>query len=288
MNLANDKVNINDVEIINKLNQLAQLSTFCIQHIIGLKDSQLAIDVDKLFSYTDNPLNKFGKKCFSQNDEDGITIEICRRIGLSAGSYAEFGVGDGKENNTLILAALGFKGFWVGGQDVFRKDKEKSFVFKKSWITLGNIYPIARDAMAALEISELDIVSLDLDGNDYYFIENLLNNKINPKLFILEYNARFPPPVKFKIDYNEQHQWQGDDYFGASLSTFDELLSAAGYSLICCNSTGNNAYFIRSDCMNFFDDVPRGAHNLYVPARHFLYRQPNNSLSEKTLATLFG
>ena len=64
-----------------------------------------------------NPLNKFGKKCFSQTDEDGITIEILRRINcLNNGTYAEYGVGDGTENNTLILAALGWRGFWVGGE----------------------------------------------------------------------------------------------------------------------------------------------------------------------------
>ena len=27
-----------------------------------------------------NPLNKFGKKCFSQADEDGITLEIIKRL----------------------------------------------------------------------------------------------------------------------------------------------------------------------------------------------------------------
>src|SRR6516225_11835412 len=64
-----------------------------------------------------NPLNRFGKKCFSQSDEDGITLEILRRIGvLESGVFAEFGVGDGTENNTLILAALGWKGFWVSGE----------------------------------------------------------------------------------------------------------------------------------------------------------------------------
>jgi hypothetical protein len=285
--LAPEKVDINDTNILAQLNQLAQLIYTSIQHNIGLKDALLAINVDQFFSYTENPLNKFGHKCFSQNDEDGITIEVCRRLGLTAGTYAEFGVGDGKENNTLILAALGFRGFWVGGSEVFRADKPGIFEFKKSWITLDNIHSTARDAMASLNIAELDIVSLDLDGNDYYLVDNLLKNRINPKVFILEYNARFPPPVKFKIDYNPNHRWEGDDYFGASLSTLEELLGLGGYSLVCCNSTGNNAFFVRNDFMKHFDDVPRGAQHLFVPSRHFLYRQPNNPLSEKTLATMF-
>ena len=64
-----------------------------------------------------NPLNRFGRKCFSQSNEDGITLEILRRIGrLGPGAYTEFGVGNGAENNTLILAAMGWKGFWVGNE----------------------------------------------------------------------------------------------------------------------------------------------------------------------------
>ena len=54
-----------------------------------------------------NPLNRFGLKCFSQTDEDGITLEILRRIkSLGKGVFAEFGVGDGTENNTLILTII--------------------------------------------------------------------------------------------------------------------------------------------------------------------------------------
>ena len=62
-----------------------------------------------------NPLNKFGKKCFSQNDEDGITVEIAKRLGIT-GKYLEFGVGDGLECNTLVLHSLGWKGMWVGDE----------------------------------------------------------------------------------------------------------------------------------------------------------------------------
>ena len=63
-----------------------------------------------------NPLNSFGKKCFSQSDEDGITIEIFKRLkNLNSGFFLELGVGDGTENNTLILLSLGWKvlGRWI-------------------------------------------------------------------------------------------------------------------------------------------------------------------------------
>jgi hypothetical protein len=63
-----------------------------------------------------NPLNKCGRKVFSQSDEDGITCEIIKRIGIERGVFAEFGIGNGLENNTIVLASLGWKGFWVGAE----------------------------------------------------------------------------------------------------------------------------------------------------------------------------
>ena len=50
-----------------------------------------------------NPLNRFGAKYFSSTDEDGITLEIAKRLGIKSGTFIEIGVGNGLENNTLIF-----------------------------------------------------------------------------------------------------------------------------------------------------------------------------------------
>jgi hypothetical protein len=65
-----------------------------------------------------NPLNHFGAKFFSQSDEDGITLEIVKRLGLKHGTFLELGVGNGLENNTLVLLSLGWRGAWIGGEDL--------------------------------------------------------------------------------------------------------------------------------------------------------------------------
>ena len=87
-----------------------------------------------------NPFCKFGSFGFSQNDEDGLTIEILKRLGISKGTFCEFGVGDGTENNTLILLALGWSGVWIGGQDIVLNTSNSSKLkFIKNWITKENI-----------------------------------------------------------------------------------------------------------------------------------------------------
>lgn len=142
-----------------------------------------------------NPINRFGSKCFSQNDEDGITLEVLRRIGLLRhGSFAEFGVDDGTESNTLILKSLNWTGFWVGGEDLSHlPSSSKGFIYIKDWITSGNIIELVEKGIKSLGIEELDLISLDLDGNDFYFVERILTSGCLPKVFIVEYNAKFPP-----------------------------------------------------------------------------------------------
>lgn len=237
-----------------------------------------------------NPLNAFGKKCFSQADEDGITLEILRRIGcLASGSYTEFGVGDGIENNTIILAALGWKGFWVGGEDLKPKlPDNKHFTYLKNWITLENIADLTNAGLKKIECGNLDLISLDLDGNDIYFVESLLSMGLRPKLFIAEYNAKFPPPIDFKIEYNADHQWKLDDYYGASLTSFEKLFAKYKYKLVCCNAlTGVNAFFIDERFSEYFLDVPAEIDSIYMPPRFWLYKQFGHQSSLKTIESIF-
>ena len=237
---------------------------------------QLLDQTKALQAASKNPLNHFGKKCFSQTDEDGITLEILRRMNsLSNGIYLELGVGDGMENNTLILAALGWKGVWIGAQELLfdiKRSSEEKFQYIKEWITLENVAALAKRGLANLQQDKVDVISLDLDGNDIYLAEAMLEAGLRPKLFIVEYNGKFPPPVQFKIDYNPTHEWIGDDYFGASLTSFNTLFEKMNYKLVCCNShTGSNAFFVERAYEHLFGDIPVELNDLYVGPRYFLY-----------------
>ena len=97
-----------------------------------------------------NPLLAFGRRHFSQHDEDGILLEILRRLGPTRSSgFLEFGVGNGTENNTIILLALGWRGAWVGGEDLaFQLSKGSRLAFLKNWITRDNAADLAKKALA--------------------------------------------------------------------------------------------------------------------------------------------
>jgi len=227
-----------------------------------------------------NPFCKFGSFGFSQNDEDGLTIEILKRLGISKGTFCEFGVGDGTENNTLILLALGWSGVWIGGQDIVLNTSNSSKLkFIKNWITKENIL----DLYSSHSAQVVDVVSMDLDGNDLHFAKELLKNGVSPKLFIVEYNARFPPQVQFSIPYDAEHIWIADDYFGASLASFVQLFDRFGYRLICCNAaTGSNAFFVKEEFVEKFPEVPKDIEKLYTEPFYLPYLK-TRSTSVKTL-----
>jgi hypothetical protein len=130
------------------------------------------------------------------------------------------------------------------------------------------------------------LISLDLDGNDFYFIEALLADSILPKVFIVEYNSKFIPPVEWEIEYNATHEWLRDDYFGASLTTLVKLFAKFQYALVCCNITGSNAFFIRNEFVNLFPEVPEDITDIYCPPLYDLKWPAGYPLSRLTLSRI--
>lgn len=231
-----------------------------------------------------NPLNKSKFYGFSQNDEDGITLEIIKRIGVKDGLFVEFGVGNGLENNTAILLAAGWKGAWFGSEELafnLKNSSKLKLKFTKVWIKRSNIFNLYKSTAG-----NADVVSLDLDGNDIYLVDELLSNGIKPKLFIVEYNGKFPPSIEFKIEYNDTHTWNGSDYYGASLATFNKLFESHGYSLVCCNTSGANAFFVHHSFRDKFNDVPNDISELYCEPFYFLKKHKMHPTSAKTLELL--
>jgi hypothetical protein len=220
-------------------------------------------------------LEPYGFKVYSQNDEDGIIQEIFNRIGTTNKIFVEFGAYDGLENNTTYLLMQGWKGLWMDGDHkkmkVLKRTYQKAIDRKQLYaecvfITKDNI----NDLIGKYFDGEIDLLSVDIDGNDYYVWENI--NVINPRVVVVEYNAKFPPPVFYRMEYNATHQWDGSDIMGMSLQAAVELGDKKGYQLAGTNINGINAFFVRKDCIKnsqMFAE-PSTAEHLYNPARYYM------------------
>ena len=103
-------------------------------------------------------------------------------------------------------------------------------------------------------------------------------------MFIVEYNSQFPPPIEFQIEYDPSHIWMGDNYFGASLSSFVKLFARHGFSLVCCNAhTGANAFFVRNEYRDRFNDIPHDINQLVYGPRYERYKHLGHRQSPKTI-----
>jgi len=260
--------------------------------VLGVYDLLIEGVVHRRVAESKNPLNKFGRKVFSQSDEDGITLEICRRMGLQGGFYCEFGVGNGLECNTLVLASLQWKGFWVGGEKLAFSSQDISkrmFSYIQDWVTSKNVYTLYQEGLRNLGIYQVDVLSFDLDGNDLWFVEILLQHKVKPKLFIVEYNARFIPPIKWSIAPDDTHVWDFTDYSGASLQSFVDLFKNYGYTLVCCNGhSGSNAFFVLNEQLQYFQDVPENINDIYMTPNYKIFHAYAHPVSVKTAMRIFG
>lgn len=78
------------------------------------------------------------------------------------------------------------------------------------------------------------------------------------------------PPIKFKIDYDEDHRWIGGDYFGASRTGFHELFQNHDDFLACRDITGTNAFFVQNEFKSAFANIPAEIEKLYASPKYFL------------------
>jgi ribosomal protein L37E/predicted O-methyltransferase YrrM len=207
-------------------------------------------------------LNRFERRVFSQNGEDGIIAELFARIPHER-FFVEIGVEDGSECNTALLARqYGWSGVMIESDPVMFSRLERNcaslpVTCVRSLVDRENI---ADTLVGAGVPKSFDFLSIDIDGNDYYVWEAL--SAYSPKVVAIEYNGSFGPVRSQTIAYNPQHVWAGNKYYGASLTALAKLGDRLGYALVGTDRRGVNAFFVRRDMITtcgFPEKTPRQA-----------------------------
>ena len=237
-------------------------------HAINKNLSQLNLEKIKQSKRYNNQKNliNFGFKSYSQSDEDGIIEEIFNRIGVSNKNFIEIGVQDGLECNTTYLLNQGWNGMWIE-QDIKQCNKIlKTFDFlinKKLKLinktaNFSNINNIIKENWDLKQ--EVDLLSIDIGLNTFHVLNEI--DIIKPRVIVTEYNSKYGPKTMWKVKRSENEDWDGSDYFGASLKSFELMMEKKDYLLIGCNITGVNAFFLRKDLVNekFLDNFTSEFH----------------------------
>jgi len=191
---------------------------------------------------------------FSERGADGIIQYLINKIEIKNKVFVEFGVEDYRESNTRFLL---INDLWKGlvidsGKKSVSKIK-KDFIYYKydikavqAFITKENINQIISNAGIS---GEIGLLSIDIDGNDYWIWETI--NIINPAIVICEYNSlfgtKFPVSIPYSIHFNRTKAHFSNLYFGASLPALLSLANKKDYNFIGSNSAGSNAFFVKKE-----------------------------------------
>jgi hypothetical protein len=202
-------------------------------------------------------INDYEFKVFSQGGEDGIIQFLVSNLDIKNRTFIEFGTEDFCESNCrFLLIKNNWSGFVIDGS-ARNMGRLRSLPFfwrhslqcKTAFITRENINAILDESGFA---RDLGILSIDIDGVDYYVLAELRGWE--PSILIVEYNALFgktrPVSVPYDPAFSRTAKHYSNLYYGASLSAFLSLLSERGYALVGVNSGGNNAFFVRRELLN--------------------------------------
>ena len=188
----------------------------------------------------------------SQNEEDGITLALVTLVGPGARRFVDLGAGTNGGNCGFLADTCGWTGLMVDGSAARAARLAARFgqfevLARQAWITTDNVNALVRDNGMS---DEIDLLSLDVDGNDYWIWQRL--DACSPRIVILEFNPGFGAERAVTVQYDPAFDranfrgvtWQ---YYGASLAAFVRLGHEKGYRLVLVEPRGQNAYFLRND-----------------------------------------
>jgi hypothetical protein len=199
----------------------------------------------------------------SQWGEDGIIDWLIEQAEIPAisQSFIEFGVETYRQANTrFLLQNRNWRGLIMDGSSAMvaavRDDKldwKHDLTVRPAFITRENINDLISSAGFR---GNIGLLSIDLDGNDYWVWEAI--DIVRPIICICEYNAVFgdlyPIGTPYDNGFNRTKAHPSNLYFGASIAALRSLAAKKGYRFVGTTTAGNDAFFVREDYAEKFVD----------------------------------
>lgn len=221
---------------------------------------------------------------YSQFGEDGIIQWLIHNAEIENKTFIEFGVEDYTEANTrFLLMNNNWSGLVMDGSEInMQRLNSWEYLWKydltaiSAFITKENINQLILNAGFK---GDIGILSIDLDGNDWWILNAI--TCVNPRILICEYNNIFGAEKKVTVPYDAefirtQKHYSGL-YWGGSIAVFCDYAEKNGYYYMGSNLAGNNAFFVRKDCIKR-DRVPESA-KVFVESK---YRESRDKLGNLT------
>ena len=225
------------------------------QHLIRLAIGRLETKIN--LEKKNKNINDYEFRIFSQFGEDGIIQYLINNLQISKKKFIECGVENYEEANTrFLLENNNWSGLIIdSSKSNVDYIKNQNYYWRHNltaidtFVSVKNINNIIIDHKIS---GNIGLLSIDIDGNDYWILKAI--NTISPDIIIIEYNANFGSEKSLTVKYNENFQRAklgiGRLVYGCSLKAAFNLCKEKGYSLVCTNSNGNNAFFVKNNLLN--------------------------------------
>ena len=197
---------------------------------------------------------EYRKKITSQDGEDGVLLEIFKRLEVEKGVCVEFGAWDGKHlsNTWNLWNNEGWRSVLIEGDEKKFIDLKNEYGEHENLTLVCKYVEIEGDASLDAILLETDIpkdfdlLSIDIDGDDYHVWKHF--NEFRPKVVIIEHNPSIPPSMELVDTPNSRE-------FGASALSMLKLAQEKKYVLVACTRT--NMIFIKKElfCKLSMEDV---------------------------------
>jgi hypothetical protein len=187
------------------------------------------------------PLKVHERNDTSQYGEDGVIEHALRAIGESTRWCVEFGAADGiyLSNTHSLINDRGYSAVLIeAGQSAVElreryRRRPDVHVFRR-FVEFDGPNRLDEILAATPIPRDFDVLSIDIDGNDYHIWESLQNYR--PKVVVIEFNMTIPAEVDF-VQPRDMSIMQG-----SSLAAMVRLGRCKGYRLI--HATIANGIFV--------------------------------------------
>lgn len=198
----------------------------------------------------------------SQFGEDGIIEKIFDIIGEKSTWCVELGALNGVHDSNVwdLLQHKGWSGILIEA-DITNYRKLKPLYATNEKVVCVNEF-VSFEGSHALDVifahtlipKEFDLLSLDIDGNEYHLWESLI--VYSSRVMIVEFN----PSIPNDIDFVQPRDM--DIFQGSSLHALVRLGMQKGYELV--SVTGVNAIFVKKELLPLFGIKDNSPESLYT------------------------
>jgi hypothetical protein len=203
------------------------------------------------------PASATGFDIFSQFEEDGIILFLLASLGDGTGRFVDLGAGDGvfASNCANLAINFGFHGLLVDadpalvarGAAFYATHPDTSLyppVFVHSRVTPATVNDVVQSAGFG---GDIDLLSIDIDGNDYWVWEAL--TAVEPSVVLIETDPELGRGslVAPYADDPSSVPGRPAHFLGASPAAMTALATRRGYRLVAANRFGFNLFYVRED-----------------------------------------